>query len=199
MEIKNSAFGELELVFPTIEYREQLEEYVQEHIDNNEYKLNGVGGLDTVKDFDKWLEKINNDLSEKTIVGSLIPSTVFLGVRKSDNKVVGMLQIRHKLTKKLYFNIGHIGDGVRPSERRKGYATEMIRLALEECKKLGINKVLMACNKENIASAKSIMKNGGILENEVISEGGKVDQRYWINLEENIKEEMQEEKLTAVL
>lgn len=195
MEIKNSAFGELELVFPTIEHRAQLEEYVQEHIDNNEYKLNGVGGLDTLKDFDKWLEKINNDLSEKTIVGSPIPSTVFLGVRKSDNKVVGMLQIRHKLTEKLYFNIGHIGDGVRPSERRKGYATEMIRLALEECKKLGINKVLMACNKENVASAKSIMKNGGILENEVISEDGEIDQRYWISLEDDIHEE----SLTAVL
>ena len=78
---------------------------------------------------------------------------------------------------------GHIGDGIRPSERGKGYATEMIRLALFECRKLGIHKVLMVCNKSNIASRKSIIKNGGILENEFFAEDGEVQQRFWIDLE----------------
>ena len=77
---------------------------------------------------------------------------------------------------------GHIGDGIRPSERRKGYATLMIKLALEECKKRGINRVLMTCDKDNIGSAKSIMNNGGVLENEIIGEDGKTIQRYWINI-----------------
>jgi len=76
---------------------------------------------------------------------------------------------------------GHIGDGVRPSERRKGYATAMIALALDECRKLGIEKVLMVCNKENTGSAKSIQNNGGVLENEINVEGETV-QRYWIQL-----------------
>lgn len=58
----------------------------------------------------------------------------------------------------------------------------MIRLALIECKKLGIDKVLMTCDKENIASAKSIIKNGGILENEFVNSDGKVEQRYWISI-----------------
>ena len=58
----------------------------------------------------------------------------------------------------------------------------MIRLALTECKKLGIDKVLMTCDKENIASAKSIIKNGGILENEFVNSDGKVEQRYWISI-----------------
>lgn len=74
---------------------------------------------------------------------------------------------------------GHIGDGVRPSERRKGIATKMISLALEDCKKLGIHKVLMVCDKKNIGSAKSIINNGGVLENEIIV-NGIVEQRYWI-------------------
>lgn len=87
-----------------------------------------------------------------------------------------------ELIEQLLLNGGHIGDGVRPSERRKGYATEMIRLALEECKKLGIDRVLMVCYKDNIASAKSIINNGGILENEIEAEDGKIDQRYWISL-----------------
>lgn len=76
---------------------------------------------------------------------------------------------------------GHIGYSVRRSERKKGYATEMLKLALKECEGLGITKVLLTCDKDNIASAKTIIKNEGILENEVQEEGG-ITQRYWINL-----------------
>ena len=177
-----NAKGKLKLVFPTKEYKEQIEEYLKEHFDNGEFDLAGDGGLDKIKNFDEWLLKISKNLSEKTIEENKVPSTIFLGVRKSDNKVIGTIQIRHKLNEKLLKNIGHIGDGVRPSERRKGYATEMIRLALEECKKLGIDRVLMVCYKDNIASRKSIINNGGILENEIQSEDGKIDQRYWISL-----------------
>ncbi len=78
-------------------------------------------------------------------------------------------------------NGGHIGDGVRPSERRKGVATKMIGLALEECKKIGIDKVLMVCDKKNIGSAKSIENNGGVLENEILVDGI-VEQRFWISI-----------------
>jgi predicted acetyltransferase len=85
------------------------------------------------------------------------------------------------LNESLFLNGGHIGDGVRPSERRKGIATKMIALALDECKNLGITKVLMVCEKENIGSAKSIQNNGGILENE-IEVDGVIEQRYWIEL-----------------
>ena len=58
----------------------------------------------------------------------------------------------------------------------------MIRLALIECRKLGIDKVLMTCDKDNIGSAKSIIKNGGIFENEFINSDGEIEQRYWINI-----------------
>lgn len=76
---------------------------------------------------------------------------------------------------------GHIGDGIRPNERGKGLATKMIALALDECRKLGICEVLMCCDKSNIASARTIEKNGGVLENEVLDDGVPV-LRYWINL-----------------
>ena len=172
----------LELVFPTEEYREQVMEYLQEHLDNNELEMHGVGGLDRIKDFDKWLQKIRNDLSEETIEKGRVPATLFLAIRKEDNKIVGMIQIRHKLNEKLLQGAGHIGDGVRPSERRKGYATEMIKLALEECKKLGISRVLMGCYKDNIGSRKSIINNAGVLESEIQTEDGRIDQKYWISL-----------------
>ena len=96
---------------------------------------------------------------------------------------MGAVNIRHSLNDYLLQYGGHIGDGIRPSERRKGYATGMIGLALEECRRLGIRKVLMVCDKDNIGSARSILKNGGVLENEV-EEEGKLKQRYWITLPE---------------
>ena len=172
---------ELKLVFPTPEYKAQVEEYLQEFFDNGEYEIAGDGGLDRIKNFDKWLEKIQNDLSPETIDKDRIPSTIYLTIRKSDNKIVGNVQIRHKLNKKLLLYGGHIGDSVRPSERRKGYATEQIRLALKKCKELGIDNVMMDCDKNNIGSAKAIQNNGGILENEVYIDNELV-QRYWISL-----------------
>ncbi len=95
---------------------------------------------------------------------------------------MGAVNIRHYLNDYLLQYGGHIGDGIRPSERRKGYATKMVGLALEECKKLGINRVLMVCDKDNIGSAKSIVYNGGVLENEFADEDGTIEQRYWIDL-----------------
>ncbi len=95
--------------------------------------------------------------------------------------MVGAVNIRHYLNEALLLNGGHIGDGVVPSERRKGIATAMISLSLEECRKLGIDQVLMVCDKENVGSAKSIINNGGILENEVVVDGV-TEQRYWIKL-----------------
>ncbi len=171
----------LELVFPTKEYKERVEEYLQEFFDNEEYEIAGDGGLDRIKNFHEWLRKIQNDLSEENIEDNRIPATLYLTIRKSDNKIVGNLQIRHKLNDKLLLYGGHIGDSVRPSERRKGYATEQIRLALQKCKELGIDNVLMDCDKTNIGSAKSIQNNGGILENEIFVDNELV-QRYWISL-----------------
>ena len=172
---------ELELIMPTKEYKKEVEEYLQEFLDNGENEIAGDGGLDRIKDFDKWLEKVQNDLSIDTIDKDRIPATLYLTIRKSDNKIVGNLQIRHFLNERLLNYGGHIGDSVRPSERKKGYATEQIRLALEKCKELGINNVLMDCDKSNIGSAKSIKKNGGILENEIYV-GNELVQRYWISL-----------------
>ena len=100
---------------------------------------------------------------------------------KDRNIFVGAVNIRHVLNDALLKTGGHIGDGIRPSERRKGYATAMIALALDECKRLGIKKVLMTCDKNNIGSAKSIINNGGILENEIEADEH-IEQRYWIQL-----------------
>ena len=110
-----------------------------------------------------------------------MPDTTLFCLDRDRNIFVGAVNIRYYLNDRLLRSGGHIGDGIRPSERRKGYATAMIGLALNECRKLGIDRVLMCCNKDNIGSAKSIINNGGVLENE-IEEDGKIEQRYWIQL-----------------
>jgi predicted acetyltransferase len=102
------------------------------------------------------------------------------------DRLIGAVNIRHYLNESLKRSGGHIGDGIRPSERRKGYATEMIRLALIECRKLGIEKVLMTCDKDNIGSAKSIIKNGGVLTGEFINEDGEIEQKYVIDLRSDV-------------
>lgn len=179
--LKKLPKDELELVIPTKEHKKQVEEYLQEFLDNGENEIAGDGGLDRIKDFDEWLEKIQNDLVINTTDKNKVNATMYLTIRKSDRRIVGNLQIRHFLNEKLLNYAGHIGDSIRPSERRKGYATEQIRLALEKCREMGIDNVLMDCDKNNIGSAKAIKNNGGILENEVYVENELV-QRYWISL-----------------
>lgn len=129
--------------------------------------------------FDSYMESIK--LKEET--NGDIPNSTYFALDIERDIFVGAVNIRHCLNNQLLPSYGHIGDGIRPSERRKGYATQMIGLALKKCKKIGIEKVLMVCGKDNIGSAKSIINNGGILENEIPNDNGKIDQRYWIDLE----------------
>ena len=129
-------------------------------------------------DFDYYLEHL--EISDPK--DGKVPDSVFFLLDTERNILLGAVNIRHYLNDHLLQFGGHVGDGIRPSERGKGYATEMIRLSLYECKKLGIEKVLMVCDQSNIASAKTIIKNGGILENEIADADGKIHQRYWIDL-----------------
>ncbi|MEE1075686.1 MAG: GNAT family N-acetyltransferase [Acutalibacteraceae bacterium] len=129
-------------------------------------------------DFDYYLENLEINEPEE----GKVPDSVYFLLDVESDILLGAVNIRHRLNNHLLQFGGHIGDGVRPSERRKGYATEMIRLSLIECKKLGINRVLMVCYKTNVGSAKSIIKNGGVLENELVDDNGKTQQRYWIDV-----------------
>lgn len=177
----NNAKGELDLVFPSIEHKQQVMGYLKEHLDIGDTMLNGAGGLERFASFEEWLEKINNDTDINKIPEGRVPSWLYLAIRKSDKRMVGIVQIR-LLNERLWKTFGNIGDGVRPTERKKGYVTEIIRLALIKAKELGLNRVLMSCDKTNIGSKKSIINNGGIFENEYVDADGNLEERYWISL-----------------
>lgn len=100
------------------------------------------------------------------------------------DKFIGIVSIRHKLNDHLRKVGGHIGYEIRPSMRGKGYANEMLKLALTKIKKLGVKKVLMTVFENNIVSIKVIEKNGGKLKDKIQNEGEEdLTRRYWINLQ----------------
>ena len=173
----------VKLIKLTKDYYFQLKEMIDEwkmdqEINNTNHSPWAIFKND-YHDFDYYLE----NLEHKEPKEGKVPDSVFFLLDEERNILLGAVNIRHYLNDYLLKYAGHIGDGIRPSERRKGYATEMIRLALLECKKLGIYKVLMVCDKDNVGSRKSIVSNGGVLEDEFVDEKGKVNQRYWIELE----------------
>ncbi len=168
---------QLKLVKATRELRPLVEDMMDEWTATGEkivpYAIRKVD----YHDYDAWMNGL--DCTEER--PDYVPDSTFLCLDTDRNMLVGAVNIRHRLNDQLLLNGGHIGDGVRPSQRRKGVATRMIALALEECRRLGINRVLMVCDKTNIGSAKSIQRNGGVLENEVLVDGV-TEQRYWIQL-----------------
>ena len=169
----------IKLVKLTHEYKQQLTDMMDEWLAvEQDFSPYAIRKSD-YHDFDNYLE----NLELKEARDGFVPDSTFFCLDLDRNIFVGAVNIRHYLNENLCKSGGHIGDGIRPSERRKGYATAMIGLALEECRKLGINKVLMTCDKTNIGSAKSIMNNGGVLESE-FEENGEIEQRYWITLYE---------------
>lgn len=129
-------------------------------------------------DIDNYIKNLYDN--ESLIKAGRVPATTFFLYDDERDIFIGAANIRHYLNEDLLKGAGHIGDGIRPSERRKGYATKLIALALEECKKMGIDRVMMACDVDNIGSKKSIIKNGGVLDEVFIGMEGNPEERYWI-------------------
>lgn len=171
----------LQLVKPSLDYEVQILAYREESWQADGRQLHGVGGLDALT-VPQWLSLLKQKEREETCPVGLVPDSVFLCVRILDNRLVGLINIRHRLNDYLSRFGGHIGYAIRPDERGRGYATEQLRLGLLECGKLGIDPVLLTCLEDNAASRRTILKNGGVFEGVRQREDGSRFERYWIGL-----------------
>ena len=178
----------LVLILPGREHESAAKEYIAEHKANGELHLHGASLLETM-DYDSWLSIMERSKREETAPFDWVAATELFALRKSDGRLVGMINIRHSLNDFLRSYGGHIGYGVRPSERRKGYATQMLALGLAYAKEIGLKRVMVSCNKSNVASAKTIIGAGGVLEREFLHDDGEVVQIYWIALTKDKTEE----------
>ena len=168
------------LVKPNLSYADEIIKYKEESLAESPI-INGSAGLDRLSSIEDWLEELNKRSCEDTVPKGLVPSSTYLGVREKDNYIVGMIDIRHYLNEYLTQAGGHIGYGVRKTERNKGYAKQMLKLALEKCKELKIKKVLITCDEDNIASEKVILSANAKLE-DIRNVDGENKKRFWIDL-----------------
>lgn len=169
------------LVKPDLSYADEIIKYKEESLAESPI-INGSAGLDRLSSIEIWFEELKKRSCEDTVPKGLVPSSTYLGVREKDNYIVGMIDIRHYLNEYLTQVGGHIGYGVRKTERNKGYAKQMLKLALEKCKELKIKKVLITCDEDNIASEKVILSANAKLE-DIRNVDGENKKRFWIDLQ----------------
>ncbi|WP_335935286.1 GNAT family N-acetyltransferase [Fusobacterium polymorphum] len=168
------------LLKPDLSYADEIIKYKEESLKENPL-INGAAGLNNFSSIEDWLEELKKRSSEATVPEGLVPSSTYLGVREKDNYIIGMIDIRHYLNDFLKQFGGNIGYGVRKTEKNKGYAKQMLKLALEKCKELKIKKVLITCDEDNIASEKVILSANVKLE-DIRNIDGENKKRFWIEL-----------------
>ena len=154
---------------------QQIEDYKNEFILNNE-TIPGAANL-TVLATNEWVKFVENTKYKKTVTPGFVTAHTFFSL--DNDKIVGVINARHELNDYLLNFGGHIGYSVRKSQRRKGYGKKMLIYTSEFLFSLGLEKILITCDKKNIASKRTIESCGGILENEIIEET-RTTLRYWI-------------------
>jgi len=171
---------QLQLVKPAQEYYDEYVSFYEEWKNSKEPIVPWVVDKEPY-DFAAYLHFLESEVDENILPADFVPHTTYW-LRREDGRIVGAVNIRHRLNDRLLRVGGHIGYGIRPSERQKGYATAILAMSLDITRELGLKKVLVVCDSWNTASEKTILKNGGVLESDYTEEDGNVVRRYWIEL-----------------
>ncbi len=147
-------------VIPTIEWKKKAIDFINEFYKYNS-NINSTGRLQRYLDnYEGWLEKLEEDYTRQPSEEK-VPARTYFFVRESDNKIIGMLNLRLVLNEKLKNDSGNIGYSIRPTERGNGYNKINLYLGLKVCKEYGIEEVFMDADKDNPASWKTIESLGG--------------------------------------
>jgi len=155
----------MKLEFPEKKHEKDYFEMIQEFFDNKEEIIPGQMKPKEWESFDEFIVRCEDYKEWKNMKPNRVPATFYFIIDENGKAVWG-ISLRHYLNDDLRFNWGHIGYGIRPSERKKWYASQGLSLALQKCKEMGINEALLSCDKDNIASAKVIQNNWWIFDSE---------------------------------
>lgn len=178
---------EIKLVAPDPGYAGDIWAFRQEILnadEDSEDQFAGCLSLDTSSSAEEWIRicALRRSAATCNETGVQVPSDMYLAVRQSDHRIVGIIDLRHHIDHPVLGTWGgHCGYSVRPSERGKGYATEMLRLNILNAKRLSIPRMLVTCSTGNAASEKVILANGGVYEKTLDVDGEKI-KRYWIDV-----------------
>ncbi len=169
----------LVLIHPSAHLRDSYRALVAEFVAYGDTLVPFTLSFDN-PDFDAFLSKLADCAKGVGVPDGFVAHTTLWLVRDW-TEVVGVSNIRHTLTPALLREGGSIGYGIRPTARRQGLGSAILRLSLLRAAALGLERVLVTCGKQNVASAAAILRNGGVLESEeYIADRGEVVQRYWI-------------------
>ncbi|MBO4457041.1 MAG: GNAT family N-acetyltransferase [Butyrivibrio sp.] len=172
----------MKLVFPRIEYKEKAIDYINEFYEYGSV-INGAGGLDHYlkeSTYEDWLENVISYIDIANTADFDVPRITYFCVREEDDRIIGMINLRLTLKNFKKKDAGHIGYSVRPTERRKHYATDILSEALKIYDRMGIEEVFVSCERDNVASAGVIMKCGGVLKDEFFSEVYEKDLKMFV-------------------
>lgn len=162
------------LVRPTLEHREEALAYREEHFRHGEKIIYGSELFDKTESYEEWLTSVTRNTDPATVNENWVVTDTFFAIRQSDNKIIGIIDLRHTLNEFLR-DLGNCGYSVRPSERKKGYATEMLHQLLQAARKAKMKELHISVEKTNTASIKVIQKNGGIYERSFVFENETAD------------------------
>lgn len=163
----------IRLVRPNIELKDKAIEFRQEFFDNEEMIINGSELLDKTESYDDWLEAVTDNTKEETVNPDWVVTDTYFALDETDS-IVGIIDLRHTLNDFLR-DFGNCGYSVRPTERRKGYATEMLRQVLLIAHNMSLSELHLSVERNNEPSIKTIIKNGGTYERSFEFEGEQAD------------------------